>query len=187
MPGLTVEEFRKKGKLKAGSKVTRDTTSNALEQAAQAVPEERSAGGDGHAAEADVCTEPRKQVDYDFHANQGPEVKVLVEGAKISKSRLHLLVPIFEEGTIDNDLLNEGVFNIRDYLQQQGYFDAKVDVKVIGAEHAERRRVVFTVDRGVKHKVVAVRSEGQQVFRRRPAAGTDAGAEGGCVSAQRTV
>ena len=71
----------------------------------------------------------RDKVDYEFHANQGPEVKVSVEGAKISTGRLHLLVPIFEEGTIDNDLLNEGVFNIRDYEQQQGFFDSKVAVR----------------------------------------------------------
>ncbi len=82
----------------------------------------------------------RKQLDYDFHANQGPEVKVLVEGEKLSKSRLHLLVPIFEEGTIDNDLLNEGVHNIREYMQQQGYFDATVQVKSAGGEHAVRTR-----------------------------------------------
>ena len=64
-----------------------------------------------------------------------------VEGAKISKGRLHLLVPIFQEGTIDNDLLNEGVFNIRDYEQQQGYFDAKVDVRVVGAARRGERGV----------------------------------------------
>ncbi len=59
-------------------------------------------------------------MDYDFHANQGPLVKVLIEGAKVSKSRLQLLVPIYEEGTIDNDLLNEGTYNIKDFLPQQG-------------------------------------------------------------------
>jgi outer membrane protein assembly factor BamA len=105
----------------------------------------------------------RKQLDMHFQANQGPEVKVAVEGAKISTSRLHLLVPIFEEGTIDNDLLNEGVFNIRDFQQQQGYFDAKVDVKVIG-EDTPAEKVVFTVDRGVKHKVIAVELKGNKYF-----------------------
>ena len=72
-------------------------------------------------------------MDYDFNANQGPLVKVTVEGASLSKSRLKLLVPIYEEGTIDNDLLNEGTFNIKDFLFQEGYFDATVAVKVVGA------------------------------------------------------
>ena len=87
-------------------------------------------------------------MNYEFHANQGPEVKVAVEGVKISKSRLHLLVPIYQEGTIDNDLLNEGVFNIRDYVQQQGYFDCKVEVRVVGEEHGRGERGVHGRPRG---------------------------------------
>jgi outer membrane protein insertion porin family len=160
--GLTAEEFRKKGKLKEGGKVSRDTTSNALDRLRKLYQKKDR-------LEATVTLQKqtyvasRKQVDYEFHVNQGPEVKVLVEGAKISKNRLHLLVPIYEEGTIDNDLLNEGVFNIRDYQQQQGYFDAKVDVKVIGQDSASES-VVFTVDRGLKHKVEAVDLKGNKYF-----------------------
>jgi outer membrane protein insertion porin family len=64
----------------------------------------------------------------------------VIEGAKVSKSRLHLFVPIFEEGTIDNDLLNEGSHNIREFLEQQGYFDATVEVKVSRCEVRRRSR-----------------------------------------------
>ncbi|WP_255460911.1 POTRA domain-containing protein [Edaphobacter albus] len=160
--GMSLEEFRKKGKLKQGSKVTRDTVSNALTRL-------RSQYQKRDRLEATVSLlkqayDPqRKQVDYDFQVNQGPEVKVLVEGIKVSRSRLHLLVPIFEEGTIDNDLLNEGMHNIRDFVQQQGYFDATVDVKVLG-EKTSAERVVFTVDRGIKHKVVTVELKGNHYF-----------------------
>jgi outer membrane protein insertion porin family len=160
--GLTLEEFRKKAKLKKGSKVTRDTTSNALDRLRK-VYQKRDRLEATVSLQKETYDPPRKELDMHFHANQGPEVKVAVEGAKISKSRLHLLVPIYEEGTIDNDLLNEGVFNIRDYVQQEGYFDAKVDVKVIG-EDTPAERVVFTVDRGVKHKVVAVELKGNDYF-----------------------
>jgi outer membrane protein insertion porin family len=159
---VTTEEFRKKGKLKAGSKVTRDLASNALSRL-------RKQYQKADHLEATVTllkqtyVESRKQVDYEFRVNEGPEVKVLVEGAKISASRLHLLVPIFEEGTIDNDLLNEGIHNLRDFQQQQGYFDAKVDVKVIG-ENTTAEKVVFTVDQGRKHKVVAVDLKGNKYF-----------------------
>jgi len=160
--GLTPEEFRKKAKLKEGNRVGRDTTSNALDRL-------RKSYQKNNRLEATVTLQKqtyddaRDSVDYEFHANQGPEVKVLVEGAKISTGRLHLLVPIFEEGTIDNDLLNEGVFNIRDFEQQQGYFDSKVDVKVLGAGTPDER-VVFTVDRGVKHRVEAVDLKGNKYF-----------------------
>jgi outer membrane protein insertion porin family len=161
-PGMTLEEFRKKGRLKTGSRVTRDTTSNAIERLRTHF-QKRDRLEATVSLQDQTYVEARKQVDYDFHANQGPEVKVLVEGVKLSKNRLRSLVPVFEEGTIDNDLLNEGVFNIRDYLQQQGYFNAKVIVKVIDTD-AQSRRVVFSVDRGIKHKVVAVNLKGNKYF-----------------------
>jgi outer membrane protein insertion porin family len=159
---LAVEEFRKKSKLKTGSKVTRDSVSNALSRLRKQYQKQDH-------LEATVTllkqtyVEARKQVDYDFRVNEGPEVKVAVEGANISKNRLHLLVPIFEEGTIDNDLLNEGIHNIRDFQQQQGYFDAKVAVKLVG-ENTPTESVVFTVDRGKKHKVVTVDLKGNKYF-----------------------
>jgi outer membrane protein insertion porin family len=160
--GLTPEEFRKKAKLKEGNKIGRDTTSNALDRLRKLYQKKNRLEGTV-TLQKQTYDDARDSVDYEFHANQGPEVKVLVEGAKISTGRMHLLVPIFEEGTIDNDLLNEGVFNIRDYEQQQGYFDSKVDVKVLGAGTPDER-VVFTVDRGVKHKVEAVDLKGNKYF-----------------------
>src|SRR5882757_870655 len=160
--GITLEEFRKKGKLKQGSRVTRDTTSNALERLRK-LYQKKDRLEATVSLQKQTYDKPRKQLDYQFHASQGPEVKVTVEGAKISKSRLHLLVPIYEEGTIDNDLLNEGVFNIRDYEQQQGYFDSEVKVKVIGEDTAAES-VVFTVDRGVKHRVESVELRGNKYF-----------------------
>ena len=160
--GFTTEEFRKKSKLKEKSKVGRETISNALDRL-------RKQYQKNNHLEATVTLQKqtyvpaRKQIDYDFHVSEGPEVKVDVEGAKISKSKLHLLVPIFEEGTIDNDLLNEGVHNLRDFQQQQGYFDAKVSVKLVGEKTASES-VVFTVDRGKKYKVAGVDLKGNKYF-----------------------
>ncbi len=162
-PGMTVEEFRKKGRLKTGNRVTRDTTSNAIDRLRTQF-QKRNRLKATVSLRNQTYVEARKQVDYEFHADQGPEVQVLVEGAKLSKGKLRLLVPIFEEGTIDNDLLNESVFNIRDFVQQQGYFEAKVDVKMIGGADEQATRVVFTVDRGTKHKVVAVDLKGNKYF-----------------------
>ncbi|GGA76782.1 hypothetical protein GCM10011507_30110 [Edaphobacter acidisoli] len=160
--GMTIAEFRKRGKLKEGSKVTRETTSNALTRL-------RAQYQKNDHLEATVTLQKqtydatKNRLDYDFHVSQGPKVKVLVEGAKIKTSKLRVLVPIFEEGAIDNDLLNEGVHNLRDFLQQQGYFDVSVDVRVVG-QGTGAERVVFTVDRGVKHKVIEVNIVGNKYF-----------------------
>jgi len=107
--GLTPEEFRKRSKLKENSKVGRDTTSNALDRLRKLYQKKNRLEATV-SLQKQTYDDARDKVDYEFHASQGPEVKVAVEGAKISTGRLHLLVPIFEEGTIDNDLLNEGVF-----------------------------------------------------------------------------
>jgi outer membrane protein insertion porin family len=161
-PGITLQEFRKKGKLKAGSKVTRETTSNALTKL-RAQYQKKNRLEAAVTLQKSTYDAPKKRLDYDFHANQGPVVKVSVEGVKISTSRLHLIVPIFEEGTIDNDLLNEGLHNIREFLEQQGYFDVTVEVKVIGA-NTPSEQVVYSVNRGVKHKVTSVTLKGNKYF-----------------------
>lgn len=161
-PGLTEKDFRKKGKLKRNSKVTRDTTSNALSNV-RTVYEKKDRLEGTITLEKQEYDPAADRLNYTFRANQGPVVKVLVEGIKVSTSRLKLLVPIFEEGTVDNDLVNEGSHNIKDFVQQQGYFDVNVDVKVIGAGTASER-VVYTVDKGQKHKVTAVDFTGNKYF-----------------------
>ena len=161
-PGITEKDFRKKGKLKAKTRVTRDTTSNALANV-RAVYQKKDRLEGTITLTQSAYDAPTDRLNYTFTANQGPEVKVVIEGVKVSKARLKLLIPIFEEGTIDNDLLNEGSHNIKDFLQQQGYFDAKVEVRVLG-EGSPSERVVYTADRGVKHKVLDVTFAGNKYF-----------------------
>ena len=48
------------------------------------------------------------KTNFRFTATRGPIVKVLVDGASISPERLRHVIPIFEEGSVDEDLLNEG-------------------------------------------------------------------------------
>ena len=171
--GFTQPDFRKKAKLNCGRlatllshgcspKVTRDTNSTALSSL-------RTQYQKLDRLEATVSVQkqtydkPRKQLDYNFAANQGPRVKVVILGAKVSKSRLHLLVPVFEEGAVDNDLLNEGAHNIRDFLQQQGYFDVTTSVQLLG-EGTGNVTVQYTVVKGTKHKVQAVTIKGNKYF-----------------------
>ena len=61
-----------------------------------------------------------------YEVTTGPRVSVAVGGAHISEGKLRELLPIYAEGAVDEDLLQEGRRNIRDYFQRQGYFDADV-------------------------------------------------------------
>lgn len=161
-PGLTVKQFQKKSKLKHGTRVNRQTVSNALSRIRTEYQKKNRLEATA-TLEKQTYHPERKQLDYDFNANQGPVVKVTVEGVKLSKSRIKLLVPIFEEGTIDNDLLNEGSFNIKDFLFREGYFDAAVTVKVVG-EGTGSESVVYAVDKGARHKVNSVNITGNKYF-----------------------
>jgi outer membrane protein assembly complex protein YaeT len=161
-PGITLEAFRKKGKLKANSKVGHETTSTTLDNLRKYFQKKDH-------LEATVTLRKStyvpatKTIDYDFDVEQGPIVRVEVAGAHFSKSRLHLLVPVFEEGTVDNDLLNEGTYNMKDFLQQQGFFDAVVKVSV-QQPAPDQQVVLYSVDKGEDHKVVSVEIAGNKYF-----------------------
>jgi outer membrane protein insertion porin family len=161
-PGITEQQFRKKGKLKRKSKVNRETTSTALSNMRNFYQKKDRLEATTTLRKS-TFDPAAKTLNYQFQTNQGPVVKVMVEGVKVSKSRLHLLVPVFEEGTVDNDLLNEGTHNIKDFLQQEGYFDAAVQVKVTGAG-TPNVNVLYSVDKGIKHKVASVEIKGNKYF-----------------------
>src|SRR5260370_36574131 len=57
----------------------------------------------------------------------GPLVRITVAGAKCSGGELKKLVPVYQEGAVDTDLLEEGKRNIRERLERNGYFDAGVE------------------------------------------------------------
>ena len=170
---MPLETFRKKGHLDCSllanafnhtcrPKVTRETTSNALNGVRSYYQKKNHLEGT-ISQQKETYVQARKQLDYEFAANQGPLVKVVVNGAKLSKSRIKLLVPVYEEGAVDRDLLNEGAYNIKDYLQQQGYFDVQDSVQYLG-RGTGNVTVQFDVTLGKRHKVTDVKIAGNKYF-----------------------
>jgi len=106
----------------------------------------------------------RNAVDYDFHIERGPIVRIDTEGFKITHVRLRKLVPIYEEGAVDDDLLNEGRRNIQNYLQTLGYFDATVGVSQHTVQDGKERQVLYAITPGDRHKLRAVRIGGNRYF-----------------------
>ena len=160
--GLTLQQFRKKSKLKQNSKVTRDTVTRALAKL-RTVYQKKDHLEVSLTLEKQQFNAPVNHVDYVFNDNQGPVVKVDTVGAKVSKGKLKKLVPVYEEGAVDTDLLTEGAKNLRDSLQKDGYFDATVTVQL---EHPDPNHdtVVYTIDRGPKHRVDEVNITGNKYF-----------------------
>jgi len=93
----------------------------------------------------------------------GPRIMVNTIGAKISKGQLQHYVPIFEEHSVDDDLLLEGAHNLRDYLQSQGYFEAEVAYKPQRVEN-DQATIDYIINTGPRHRLAAVEISGNRYF-----------------------
>jgi outer membrane protein insertion porin family len=160
--GLTEEQFRKQGKLKRNSKVNRNTVSRALRDLHKQY-EKRERLSATVSLMSKEYAPPANRLNYTFLAHQGPLVTVKVEGASISIGQIQKLVPIFEEGTVDQDLLNEGAQNLRNYFEGRGYFDVKVSHEPV---HTDPQHVtaLYTIELGKKHVVDTVTITGNKYF-----------------------
>jgi outer membrane protein insertion porin family len=95
--------------------------------------------------------------------DSGPKVIVRATGAKISRGKLRELVPIYQEQTVDMDLLVEGKRELTEYLQAKGYFDAQVDFDTSQTPNQEEV-IEYALFPGDRHKLVAVEIGGNQYF-----------------------
>ena len=95
--------------------------------------------------------------------NPGPTVEITTPGTKISKRRLRENVPVFEEHTVDADLLAEGASNLRDYFQAQGYFDAEVEYKDRTVRDGATE-ISYAIELGKRHRFVYLGIDGNKYF-----------------------
>ena len=88
---------------------------------------------------------------------------VRLRGAKLSSGKLRSLLPIYEERSVDRDLLEEGTRDLASYFETQGYFDAKADY--IAATPANGEQLIeYHVGLGVRHKIVKLEIHGNHYF-----------------------
>ena len=104
--------------------------------------------------------------DIVIDARPGPVVRIRVAGAKLSqipflsRRRMKKLIPIFSEGAVDADLIEEGRRNLVDFFQSKGYFDAKVTTN--SQNQGGNVDLVYQVNRGSRHKVESIAFRGNQ-------------------------
>jgi len=106
------------------------------------------------------------RVNYTLNINPGPIVDIRVQGASFSKSVLKRNIPVYEENAVDEDLLNEGRRNLRNYAQTQGYFEAEVNVKRVFEQSGNRLHIIYVVEKGDKHKLTNIYISGNKYFTR---------------------
>ncbi len=161
--GMTTGQFRRAAGLRAGSGVSHDTVNRAVDGVLKRYEKQERLEADVK-LQAQQYTPSDHRTDYLFTANRGPKVEVTVSGASIDPARVKRLVPIYEEGSVDEDLLNEGNRRLRDYFQRLGYFDARVSHEQgTGTEGAVT--IHFNVDLGERRRVEQVSVAGNRFFR----------------------
>jgi len=108
----------------------------------------------------------------DLEVTEGPRVQVTVTGAKFSDGNLKKLIPIYQEGAVDADLLEEGKRNLLERLEREGYFDAEVGYKTDTHEIKPNEKgwkgteeiITYAVKRGERHKLVGIEISGNCYF-----------------------
>ncbi len=104
------------------------------------------------------------RVDVAFKVTEGPIVIVRTTGARLSRipflsgREMKKLIPIYSEGTVDRDLVQEGEQNLVSFFQQKGYFDVKV--KTDFQRQPDRILLTYEIDKGKKHKVERITFSG---------------------------
>ncbi len=164
-------ELRKQLKLKEGAEVTSDRLNRVADRTRKWL-----AGKDFLGARVTMhrgaYNAQTNLVPIDFTLFAGLEVRLAVVGAKVPTATLRKLVPIYQEGAVDEDLLQEGRRSLRDWFERAGYFDTQVSYTVSEAPaeesgntvHRAASMVTYQVVRGDHHRLVKVEFTGNKYF-----------------------
>ena len=90
--------------------------------------------------------------------DSGPLVSVVFAGDPLPEADRERLVPVQTEGTADEDLLEDATIAIQEYFRDLGYQDAAATYA--RTESAGRLTITFTIARGSRYVVDAVRVQG---------------------------
>ena len=98
--------------------------------------------------------------DISLTVTLGPTVDVKTIGARLSflpylsRRQEKKLIPIYSEGAVDRDLVDEGERNLSNYFQKKGYFDVKVTTAF--KREPGRVTIAYNIDKGGKHHIESV-------------------------------
>ncbi len=167
--GTAAEKLVSKSRLRPGKEIAVAR----IERAAERL--RRTMAGRGHlgarvAVSRGVYDSQTNTAPFAIDITAGPVVRVEVSGAKISGGTLRKLLPIYQEGAVDEDLLQEGRRNIRDYLERDGYFDSQVSFsrrsESNGNSASDGEVITYRIERGSRRRLAAIEIEGNRYFSR---------------------
>lgn len=106
--------------------------------------------------------------DVAFTVDTGPVIDIRIEGASLTwipfqSGRLKKkLISIYDEGSVDPDIIEESRRNLTDYFQRKGYFDVKVNTN--SRQQNGKTILTFQIDKGTKYSVTEVAFTGNHAL-----------------------
>ena len=161
--GILQEQVVQITKLKSGNKVKNSDVTRALDRLRKHYQKNQHLEAQVSLTDRDYQANSNT-VNYVFEVEQGSKIVITTEGAKVANRELKKLVPVYQENAVDDDLLNEGRRNLRNYLQTKGYFDVTVDVERRPVPDVDQVDIVYKINPGEKHQLAAVKIEGNKYF-----------------------
>jgi outer membrane protein insertion porin family len=160
---VTDAELLKRSKLKTKQEVTSARLTKATDRLRKKLVAEGYLGANASVkrGEYDATT---NRLPLTLEVTEGPRVRVEIVGAHFRKGKLRKLLPIYAEGAVDEDLLQEGLRNIRDDLQRESYFDSQADYTSTEDTAKNERVITYTVTPGDKHRLISVTFSGNKYF-----------------------
>jgi outer membrane protein assembly complex protein YaeT len=160
--GMTTDEFRQNAHLRSGAKIDHDTPNRALDGVLRHYQKQDRFEAEVKLESVTYLPDQHRE-NFRFSTKKGPIVRVMVDGGKIAPGRLRRVIPVFQEGAVDEDLLTEGNRRLRNYFQRLGYFDVKVDhdAQTVASEQVT---IVYKVVLGPRRRVQSVAVSGNHYF-----------------------
>jgi outer membrane protein insertion porin family len=159
--GLSSTEVEDIAHLNSGDRATSVRVSDALRRLRKKFQKQNRSLAQVTVAEQQYHAETNT-VDFTFQIDPGPMVVIYATGYHVSHGVMKKEIPVYEENAADDDLLNEGMQNLLDYMQTRGHFDAKVSIKK--ETDPETLRIIYQIDPGPLHKLVLVEITGNKDF-----------------------
>ncbi len=160
---LSEKEILSRSKLKTKQEVTSSRITKATDRLRKKFVAEGYLGATANVKRGEYDAKENR-LPLTLEVTAGPRVRVQVVGAHFSKGKLRKLLPIYQEGAVDEDLLQEGLRNIRDDLQREGYFDSQADYSSTEDTSKNERVITYSVIRGAKHELLDVTFSGNKYF-----------------------
>ncbi|HYX52719.1 MAG TPA: POTRA domain-containing protein [Candidatus Limnocylindrales bacterium] len=109
-----------------------------------------------------VYHDDTNRADIHIHIEKRSQIRIQVAGAHVWGRTQKKLIPIYQENSVDPDLVLEGQQNLQSYFEAKGFFDAKVQ------SHVEKQPTGYTIRydiaKGKRGKVTGLEFKGNQHF-----------------------